>query len=66
MGTVKVRVLRAFYYERKLLDVKSEAMLPKGFAAEVVASAKAEYVVDVPAQEIAKDATNTEAKRARN
>ena len=60
MVSVNMRVVRAFYYDRKLQKKGTELDLPKGFAAEVVASGKAEYVsaaaASTAAPETAKDA----------
>lgn len=48
-AVLKVRVLRAFYYERELQKVDKVITLPRTFAAEVVASNKGAFVYDEPA-----------------
>lgn len=48
MVQVNVKVLRAFYWQGRALKVGEKVSLPKTFAAEVVASNKAEYVPDTP------------------
>jgi oligoribonuclease (3'-5' exoribonuclease) len=43
MQVREVRVLRAFYYNRKPIEVSKVLELPKIFAAEMVAAKKAQY-----------------------
>lgn len=43
-NTQRVKVLRAFFFERKLCKVESEIDLPWTFAHEVRAAGKAEFV----------------------
>jgi len=43
MQVKEVRVLRAFYYQRKPIEVGKVLDLPKTFAAEMVAAKKAQY-----------------------
>lgn len=46
--TQKVRVMRAFYFDRKLLEVGQVLDLPTLFAREVEASHKAEILPEAP------------------
>ena len=43
LQVAKVRVVRAFYYDKKPVKVDTVVELPKIFAAEMVAANKAEY-----------------------
>lgn len=63
--TLKVKVLRAFYYQGKAVDVNSTVALPRVFALEMAAANKAALVTEAekPAAPASTSAKSAEEKK---